>query len=146
MGIDWLLGVCGAIGNLKKFGVMNIQAILLVFFGGGLGSVVRYGLAKALQHFSINFPWATLCANAIGCFLIGMLLGGFSETGILTQQQKLVFVTGFCGGLTTFSTFTFENYSYIKGGQLLNFFSYSLLSFGLCLGFVLLGHLLAKSI
>lgn len=77
---------------------MKFQAVLLVFVGGGLGSVVRYGLAKALQQFSINFPWATLCANALGCFLIGMLLGGFSETGILSQQQKLILVTGFCGG------------------------------------------------
>lgn len=125
---------------------MKFQAILLVFIGGGLGSVARYGLSKALHHFSINFPWATLCANAIGCFLIGMLMGGFSETGILTQQQKLVLVTGFCGGLTTFSTFTFENYSFISGGQLFYFFTYTLLSFGFCLGFVLLGHFLVKSL
>lgn len=125
---------------------MNIKALVLVFVGGGLGSVARYGIAKALHHFTLNFPWATLCANAIGCFLIGVLMGGFTETGILTQQQKLLLVSGFCGGLTTFSTFTFENYSFIRGGQLLNFFSYSLLSFGLCLGFVLLGHFLAKSL
>lgn len=124
---------------------MNIQTVLLIFCGGGLGSVIRYILAKTLEHFSVSFPWATLCANALGCFLIGILLGGFSESELLTAQQKLILVTGFCGGLTTFSTFTFENYSFIKGGQLLHFFSYSLLSFGLCLGLVLLGQLFAKS-
>jgi len=125
---------------------MNVQSLMLVFVGGGLGSVLRYGISKGLHHFSLTFPWATLCANALGCFIIGVLMGGFAENEMLTPQQKLLLVSGFCGGLTTFSTFTFENYSFIKGGQLLHFFGYSLLSFGLCLGFVLLGHVLAKSV
>ncbi len=125
---------------------MSLYSIFLVFVGGGLGSVARYGLSKALYHYSLNFPWATFCANAVGCFLIGMLLGGINETGTLTTHQKLLFITGFCGGLTTFSTFTFENFSFLSGGQLFYFFIYTLLSFGLCLGFVLLGQFIVKAL
>jgi len=125
---------------------MSIQSLVLVFVGGGFGSMVRYGIAKLLHQISIDFPWATLCANAVGCFIIGVLMGGFHTSGLLSEHQKLLLVTGFCGGLTTFSTFTFENFSYIKAGHLLHFFSYSVLSFGLCLGFVLLGHVLTKSL
>jgi len=124
---------------------MSILSLVLVFVGGGLGSMARYGISKLLHQISIDFPWATLCANAIGCLIIGMLMGGFHSSGVLSEHQKLLLVTGFCGGLTTFSTFTFENVSFIKGGHLLHFFSYSVLSFGLCLGFVLLGHYLIKS-
>lgn len=124
---------------------MSVQSLILVFVGGGLGSMARFGISKLLHQISIDFPWATLCANAVGCFVIGILMGGLGDSGHLSEQQKLLLVTGFCGGLTTFSTFTFENYSFIKGGQLLHFFGYSLLSFGICLGFVLLGHFLMKS-
>jgi len=124
---------------------MSIQSLVLVFVGGGLGSMGRFGISKLLAKISIDFPWATLCANAIGCFIIGILMGSFQESEILSEQHKLLLVTGFCGGLTTFSTFTHENYAFIKGGQLIHFFGYSLLSFGLCLGFVLLGHFLIKS-
>lgn len=123
---------------------MSMQSLVLVFVGGGLGSMARFGIAKLLQQVSIDFPWATLCANAVGCFVIGILMGGFHESGVLSEQQKLLLVTGFCGGLTTFSTFTYENYAFIKGGHLLHFFGYSVLSFGICLGFVLLGHFLTK--
>ena len=124
---------------------MNFQSLILVFIGGGLGSMARFGISKILHQMSIDFPWATLFANAIGCLIIGMLMGSFHESGTLTEQQKLLLATGFCGGLTTFSTFIFENYSFLKGGQLLNFFVYSVLSFGLCLGFVMIGLYLIKS-
>ena len=123
---------------------MSMQSLILVFVGGGLGSMARFAIAKLLQQISIDFPWATLCANAVGCLIIGMLMGGFHSSGLLSEHRKLLLVTGFCGGLTTFSTFTYENYAFIKGGQLFHFFGYSILSFGLCLGFVLLGHFLIK--
>ncbi len=123
---------------------MNMYAVVLVFIGGGLGSILRFLISKTLYQYTTHFPWATLCANAIGCFLIGLFLGNFDDNEVLNQQQKLFFVTGLCGGLTTFSTFTFENFSFIKEGQLLHFFGYSVFSFGLCLGLVLLGHQVCK--
>ncbi|MBO4963699.1 MAG: CrcB family protein, partial [Prevotella sp.] len=75
--------------------------ILLVAAGGAVGSVCRYLLSSV--HVA-SFPWGTLTVNVLGSLLIG-LLAGLSGRGILSPELKLLLVTGFCGGFTTFSTF-----------------------------------------
>jgi CrcB protein len=93
--------------------------ILLVIAGGGLGSACRYLLTLGATRFFGNiFPWGTLLVNLIGCFLIGL---GFSLAGrdIISPQVKLLFMTGFLGGLTTFSTYALESANFWTDGATL---------------------------
>lgn len=87
-----------------------IKQFLLVGLGGAFGSMFRYltSLITA-KYFTGYFPLATFIANIAGCFLIGILMGLFSEHNISGQQFRLLLVTGFCGGYTTFSAFSYEN-------------------------------------
>ncbi len=94
----------------------TFRALLCVFIGGGAGSVCRYALgAYLLKDVSARFPWATLTANGLGCLLIGALLAftRHKDAG-LTQ---LLLVTGFCGGFTTFSTFSADALRLMRDGQ-----------------------------
>ena len=89
---------------------------LLVFVGGGLGSVARWGLSLALQPLLSRFPFATLAANGLACFVMGLLLG-YQLTHGLVEQRRLLIAVGFCGGFSTFSTFTAETFQLWQGGQ-----------------------------
>ena len=84
--------------------------------GGGLGSLSRYGLTLlAANYIGVSFPWGTLLANLIGCFLIGV---GFAlaDINLLSPSGRLFFMTGFLGGLTTFSTFALETVTATRAG------------------------------
>lgn len=89
-----------------------IKQILLVGLGGGLGSVFRY-LTSVLtaKYYSNAFPLATFTANILGCFLIGILIGILGQNVQTNNGLRLLLITGFCGGYTTFSTFASENIS-----------------------------------
>jgi len=82
--------------------------VLLVAAGGGLGSVLRYGLSLALQRQSLSFPFGTLGANLLGCLAIGAITALAGEMAALPPQMRLFLGTGVCGGFTTLSTFTYE--------------------------------------
>lgn len=84
--------------------------IVLVLIGGGLGALSRYGVSLlAAQLFGARFPWGTLIVNLSGCFLIGLCFA-LADRGmsIMNPSARLFFVTGYLGGLTTFSTFALE--------------------------------------
>jgi fluoride exporter len=89
---------------------------LLVFLGGGLGSILRYGIGLSLQDASKNFPLATFFANSAACLLLGAVLAWQSKHGP-NESAKLLFVTGICGGFSTFSTFTAETWQLWQQGQ-----------------------------
>ncbi len=91
-----------------------IRNLLLVALGGAGGSVLRY----LLSNINTSFPWGTFAINVLGSFLIGLLVGLMSK-GVLSPEMKLLLVTGFCGGFTTFSTFANESFSMMKAGDVL---------------------------
>lgn len=92
---------------------------LLVIIGGGLGSACRYLFSLlAVKWFGDNFPIGTLGVNLLGCFLIGL---SFSLAGrnIISPMIRLLFMTGFLGGLTTFSTYALESANFTSNGEFL---------------------------
>jgi CrcB protein len=81
----------------------------LVFLGSGIGGMIRYGISVlGLSLPSSKFPWPTLVANLIASFLVGWLYAISSHKQWLDKNYLLLLVTGLCGGLSTFSTFSFE--------------------------------------
>lgn len=93
--------------------------LLAVFIGGGTGSVLRWALSMRFNTTAVSvLPIGTLLANLAGAFIIGAALAYFSRHAQLPAHWKLLITTGFCGGLTTFSTFSAEVFTFINGGQL----------------------------
>ena len=103
-----------------------MKSFLLVFFGGGLGSGLRYLVSIAMNQYSKVLPFGTFTVNIVGCLLIGLILGYAQKDNTLTSNQTLLLVTGFCGGFTTFSAFANENFELIKNGEIFNFSVYTI--------------------
>ena len=121
-----------------------MKHLLLVFIGGGFGSIVRFLLAKYFNSEATGIPYGTFLANVLGSLFIGIILGLAAKNSTLTQSQTLLLATGFCGGFTTFSTFAYENHVFLKSGDFFNFFLYAVGSFILGFAAVFLGMFLVK--
>ena len=107
-----------------------MKQLILVFVGGGFGSVLRFIIGKWLNNPESGIPYGTFAANIIGSLLIGIILGLASKNNaLLTQSQTLLLATGFCGGFTTFSTFAYENHVFLKTGDFTSFALYTIASF-----------------
>lgn len=106
-----------------------MKQVLLVFLGGGLGSVLRYIIGKYLNSTETGIPYGTFAANILGSLLIGIILGVAVKNNTLSQNQTLLLATGFCGGFTTFSTFAYENHVFLKSGDFTSFAIYTITSF-----------------
>lgn len=95
-----------------------LKHILLVGIGGAAGSVLRYVTTLlTARYFTGSFPLATFMANVVGCLLIGLLIGYLGRGQTTDPQLRLLLITGFCGGYTTFSTFTSEHLALFQSGQ-----------------------------
>jgi CrcB protein len=110
----------------------------LVFLGGGLGSMCRYGIAHLLERSNTVFPYATLLANILSCIVLGIFLG-WSLKGGMHHNYRFLVMTGFCGGFSTFSTFSSETFLLIQSGHWGLAFVNVLGSVFVCLGAVYLG-------
>lgn len=100
--------------------MLTFRALVLVGIGGGIGSILRYVSSWLItKNVSTNFPLATFSVNILGCFLIGILIGIFGKQLSPNEDLKYLFITGFCGGYTTFSTFSAENIQLIQSGNYL---------------------------
>lgn len=99
-----------------------IKQLLLVGLGGGVGSILRFLVAKLMGRWpSVHFALSTFLVNVIGCFLIGY----FYSLWVKSEQQPpglgLLLITGFCGGFTTFSSFSHEGMRLLQEGQYLSY-------------------------
>lgn len=96
-----------------------MQLVLLIGLAGFLGTITRYFTGQALYKlFPGSFPVATLLINLTGCFLIGVLFGLIEKGSISSYQTKMILVSGFCGGFTTFSAFSIENLNLLRDGHI----------------------------
>ncbi|MDG2063348.1 MAG: fluoride efflux transporter CrcB [Flavobacteriaceae bacterium] len=121
-----------------------MRVLIFIFIGGGLGSIFRFLIGKFIEASKGSFPWSTLIANFLGCIIIGILLGWGMKNQTFRSDLYLFMTVGFCGGLTTFSTFSIENMLFLKSGDYFSFIVYSLLSLIGGILFVGLGHMLFK--
>ncbi len=121
-----------------------MKQLLLVFLGGGFGSAMRFLLGKYLNSPANGIPYGTFAANILGSLFIGIILGLAAKNEAINEQYTLLLATGFCGGFTTFSTFAYENHVFLKSGDFMTFFLYTIASFIIGFAAVFLGIFLVK--
>ncbi|MFN2500566.1 MAG: fluoride efflux transporter CrcB [Pyrinomonadaceae bacterium] len=121
--------------------------IILVGIGGFFGSVLRNVVTVLLTREVLSsFPYGTLVVNVTGCFLVGVIFALSERGNILSPEWRIFLTTGFCGGFTTFSTFSYESVRLMQDGELL-FLSLNVAA-SVILGFAAtyLGILLVRSV
>lgn len=96
-----------------------IKSLIAIAIGGSAGSVLRWLLAVRLNALFPSLPPGTLTVNLVGGFIIGAAMAYFLRNPALDPAWKLLIVTGFCGGLTTFSTFSLEIVTLMQSGNYL---------------------------
>ncbi len=97
-----------------------MRSIVAIFIGAGLGALLRWWLGLALNSYFPSIPPGTLAANLIGGYIIGVAVAFFASFSGLAPEWRLFVITGFCGGLTTFSTFSSEIVALLGGGKFLS--------------------------
>lgn len=110
-----------------------MKQILLVFLGGGTGSILRYLISKSLNNATI-LPLGTFLVNVLGSLLIGFVLGLGFRQHLISSNGILLLATGFCGGFTTFSAFSYENHVFFKAGDFMSLGIYTISSLILGIG------------
>jgi CrcB protein len=100
--------------------VFVLQNYFIVFLGAGLGGVARYWGSNVVYKFlPVTFPYGTLSVNIAGSFIIGFVMYYLNTNELISPATRIFLTTGFCGGLTTFSTFSFETINFMKSGEFL---------------------------
>jgi fluoride exporter len=135
----------------KNHSITPYKAMLqafLVFIGGGLGALGRWGFGLYAARLLGNaWPWGTLGVNVIGGFFMGLVMGHLMKTGAMTPQNdnwRLFLATGVLGGFTTFSAFSLETAKMIEAGHWQNAGLYSVASITLCVCAVFAGMALVR--
>ena len=123
-----------------------LYKIIIIGLGGFVGSTARYIISKLIQeNVSSIFPWATLLINLIGSFLIGVLFTFSYRENLISENWSNFLIIGLCGGFTTFSTFSLENYNLYNAGNYLPLLLYSSISIIGGLIMVFLGIVVVKN-
>lgn len=120
-----------------------MKQLILVFLGGGAGAALRWYFSMVINYSDLKWI-PTLSANVFGCFLLGICYG-FLNRELIHTSWYLLLATGFCGGLTTFSTFSLEAFNLLRHNQYLEAFSYICISLILGVIMIALGYYLIKN-
>ena len=113
--------------------------LILIFLGGGAGSLMRFGISELVRrNFQFIFPVATLCSNLLSCAVLAIMVGFFREKMASAPPVQLLVITGFCGGFSTFSTFSFETVNLLREGQFGIAAANIIISMAVCFGIVFL--------
>ncbi len=121
-----------------------IKDIVLVGIGSGIGGICRYLISFFMGQSHSGFPWGTFVVNIVGCLLIGVLWGLTSRFQHLAPAFSLLLMVGFCGGFTTFSTFSKEGMAMLQTNHYMFFTLYTLGSVVLGIAAVALGYITTK--
>jgi CrcB protein len=117
-----------------------VEKLLLLAIAGSLGALARYGLSGVVQRWSGSaFPWGTMAANILGCFVFGILWALAVERMAMSPEVRVILLTGFLGSFTTFATFMSETYQLMAAAQYLAAMGNLLLTTLSGLGVFLLG-------
>jgi len=96
-----------------------MMKVMMVAVGGGIGATTRYLVsAWAAEKFGTNFPYGTLIVNVIGCFFIGVFMTLATERLIVSPYWRLLVTVGFVGGLTTFSSYSYETFKLLEDADI----------------------------
>jgi CrcB protein len=115
--------------------------------GSALGGALRYWLSSAVYRFlPVTFPYGTLTVNIVGSFILGLIMFLFDERELINNQLRLFLTIGFCGGFTTFSTFSLETFNLLKDSEYLLASLNIILNLFMCLTGVFLAYIISKLI
>lgn len=111
-----------------------LKNIALVFLGGGAGSVIRFLMGRwVVDKYSPTFPWATLGVNIIASAVLGCIMALYLKKPEANYWMPLLLGAGFCGGLSTFSTFSYEGFVMLQHNEVAKFAIYTLASAATCI-------------
>ena len=122
-----------------------LKSILIVGFGGFIGTVARFLTSRYFQeNLSSFFPWSTLIINILGSLLIGIIFGISEKGDFMSPDVRLFLTVGICGGFTTFSTFSNDAFLLLRQEEWIRFAFYTSMSFFLGLLAVYGGRIIIK--
>ncbi len=124
-----------------------MKELLAVFIGSGLGGLSRFGLGKWINSWhNQHFPYGTFAVNVMACFILGLAIGLADHKQLLSPTARLFLTVGFCGGFSTFSTFSLETISLFQQGHNSSLVLYILGSILLCVAATFGGLFIAERI
>lgn len=124
-----------------------MKSLLIVFLGGGLGSVMRFSLGRWISTLhGHHFPWGTLVINVVACLALGWVIGLADHKHIISPSARLFWTVGFCGGFSTFSAFSNETLVLLQSGFTFYSLLYIVLSVLLCVAATFAGLSLGEHI
>jgi CrcB protein len=94
-----------------------LKSVMAVCVGASLGALLRWWLGSQLNHLFPAIPPGTLAANLVGGYVVGIAIAFFATYSAIAPEWRLLIITGFCGGLTTFSTFSAELVTLLQQGR-----------------------------
>lgn len=124
-----------------------MKSIAFVFLGGGLGSVLRFLISKwTANSYTGNFPLGTFAANVLACFILGIIISALGSRFGLNEGYRHVWIYGFCGGFSTFSTFSSETFHLFQSNQVWMGALYVAASVVICISVLIVGLWLGQKI